>query len=171
MKRTTVKEMSADVLAALKLKDEKRFGKISVSDLVEIALAINAVTADRLVKGERVEMRQIGVLHLEVNKTTRRLIPGLGIVTIPAQYNVDFSPSSVLERKFAGLPPLNPPVEVFAEDTEEIEVVDTVVAPVLTPADPGGVENPFEKHLPIPKSVFAGKLGRPAVAKTSKKKN
>lgn len=171
MKRTTIKEMAADILAILNAKNPDMYDAATDRDIVEIAQAINAVTADRLVKGERVEMRNIGVLHLEVNKTTRRNIPGLGLVTIPKQYNVDFSPSSVLERKFAGLPPLNPSVEVFGEDTEKIEVVDIAVAPILKPTDTGGIGNPFDKLLPIPKSVFAGKLGRPSAVKSPKKKS
>ena len=188
--------MAAEILEAVKKTDESRFQYASEADIVLISKAINAVIAKRILKGERVQLNGIGNLYLEVNEWTRRHVPGQGIVRVPKRYNVDFNPSSVLERGFAGLPalegeaqngeeegtaepvpplpesptgwdtsvateenPESPANEEPPQSDETVFPTGEPVAPILSPDDPGGVNNPFPGYVPpVPTETFEGAL-------------
>lgn len=110
--------------------------EISADEVAEIAYVINLVAARRIVNGERVQLKGLGNLFLEVNGTTRKTIPGKGSVRIPARYNVDYSPSKEIANMFAGLPPVD-------HDFTEEAPTEVEYPPILDPTDLGGTENPF----------------------------
>lgn len=136
MLRTTIHEIAEEVIEKLKIRNPNLL--LTKGDIAEISYAINLVYADRIVKGERVQLKGLGNLFLEVNGATKKVIPGRGAVRIPARYNVDYTPAKEIENLFAGLPPID---HDFLE--EEIAVINEGVPPVLTPDDLGGTDNPL----------------------------
>lgn len=129
--------MAKDVIDMLKRRNGDCL-EITADEVAEIAYVINLVAARRIVNGERVQLKGLGNLFLEVNGTTRKTIPGKGSVRIPARYNVDYSPSKEITNMFAGLP------AVDHDFTEDVPVVEGEHDPVLDSTDLGGFENPFQ---------------------------
>lgn len=102
MNRTTLNELLPEVLDILQKRDS--FNKYTETDIINLSWALNTAIGNRLLKGERVQLKDIGVLYLKITEKTRKHIPGRGLVDIPARYEVEFNMAEALKNKFAGLP-------------------------------------------------------------------
>lgn len=141
--------MAADIAAII--NEQYPGADVTVDEIVLISGAINQVVGDRLLRKERVQLEGIGTLYLEINESTRRHIPGQGIVKIPYRYNVDFNLSKLMERKFGELPALPDTPVVGGEFLPE----ENVALPVDESSDKSDI---FENAGPVSKNAFVGKL-------------
>lgn len=94
--------MAQDTIKLLALRDETR--TYTEDEIVGVGKALSDVIAKRLLNGDRVQLPGIGVLYLKVSQTTRKHIPGKGLVNIPARYEIEFNMSQAMGNAFAGLP-------------------------------------------------------------------
>lgn len=122
---------------------------VTTDEVVEMSYAINRVAARRIVAGERVQLKGLGNLFLEVNGATTKVIPGVGPRRIPNRYNVDFNPSQEIKNLFAGLPEIDHDFE-----EEPVVVNNEGIEPVLEPTDLGGTENPLPETEGQPEQVL-----------------
>ena len=123
MKRFTSRELAAPISEKTGIAE----------DVVRtVLLALDDTVGEHIVAGDRVEITGLGSFHIIVNGWTRRNVPSVGNIRVPAKYDVKFNPSKALERRYAGLPALGP--EVIEDDTEEAEVVPGPDAVLEQPA-------------------------------------
>lgn len=171
MNRTTINELIPDVLDILQKRDECNM--YTSTDIINISWALNTAIGNRLLKGERVQLKEIGVLYLKVTEKTRKNIPGRGLVNIPARYEVEFNMAEALKNKFAGLPPIEEnltgePVGHLGTDlSSELPAID-IPEPATDPfADTGLPENDLpdivEPGVDEVSDPFTGSLGGEAV--------
>lgn len=180
MNRTTLNELIPEVLDILQKRDS--LNKYTSTDVINLSWALNTAIGNRLLKGEHVQLKEIGVLYLKITKKTRKNIPGRGLVNIPARYEVEFNMAEALKNKFAGLPPIeenltSDPVGHLGTDLSgELPVID-IPEPTTDPveevitdpvADTGLPENNLsdfvEPGVDEVSDPFTGSLGGEAVA-------
>lgn len=187
MNRTTLNELIPEVLDILQKRDE--CNKYTSTDVINLAWALNTAIGNRLLKGERVQLKEIGVLYLKITEKTRKNIPGRGLVNIPAKYEVEFNMAEALKNKFAGLPPIEEdltgdplpfptpdPIGGLETSGEELPAID-IPEPVTDPVEETVVDPLVDTGLPendlsdfVEPGVdevsdpFTGSLGGEAVA-------
>jgi len=154
MKRITSRELALPI--------SEKTG-VCEADVRAVLLALDDLVGELVVAGERVEVSGLGTFHLKIREKTRKNIPGVGPRMIPTRYDVEFSPSKGLERRYAGLPPLT------SEDGD-VDPVSPEVGPEVIEVDNTGTLPILTQSLKDQMGIFKGSLSKFADEKPKKGK-